>query len=227
MMFFSRSFSLDTASERAMEESQLSSENFRRKGCPIHIGYHLHPDRWVARGRSDQRWHPAHRRHLPLPCPSRERFHRRKVPAYFFHQRSFGLIGAISDIPQRTADSQQVIVAQVTADLANNHGYRISGKFHFHIDVEVIYGLHQPDTADLKKVIQIFSTHGEALHNAQYQPQISLNEFFSRLLVAGIYFTEVAFQLLLGDDRQLGGIHSADFNSQRHFTVSSCMHKTC
>ena len=67
----------------------------------------------------------------------------------------------IGCIPKRTANPDDIVVSELPSDFPYNHGYRISGKFDFHIDVEVIYGLHQPDTADLKKVIQIFSTHGD------------------------------------------------------------------
>ena len=64
-----------------------------------------------------------------------------------------GFVGGIS---QGAADTQAVVVSEIAADFANNHGDRVSGKFYFHSGIKVVNGFDQSDASNLKQIIHIF-----------------------------------------------------------------------
>jgi len=56
-----------------------------------------------------------------------------------------------------------IIIPEVTFNFAKDHGYSISGKVNAVLQFEIIYGFHQTDAADLKKVVHIFAAIGKIL----------------------------------------------------------------
>lgn len=69
----------------------------------------------------------------------------------------------VGSVAQGTADADRVIVAQVTSYLTYNHGNCVSGKLNPDRRIEVVDGLDQADTADLKQIIYIFVIAGKRL----------------------------------------------------------------
>ena len=61
------------------------------------------------------------------------------------HQPVAGLQGLVSRVPQGTADAHSVVVPQIAANLANDHGNRIGGKAYVLTHVEVVDGLDEAD----------------------------------------------------------------------------------
>lgn len=50
--------------------------------------------------------------------------------------------------------------------------------------VEIVDGLDQPDTADLKQVVRTLAAAGEFLDHGQHQPEVSCDELLARVTVA-------------------------------------------
>ena len=63
--------------------------------------------------------------------------------------------GFIGRIPEGTAYAYGIVVAQVSADLAQYHGNRIGREFNILGDVKIINGFNQADAANLKQVIYV------------------------------------------------------------------------
>ena len=61
----------------------------------------------------------------------------------------------VGSVAQGTADADRGIVAQVTSYLTYDHGNCVSGKLNPDRRIEVVDGLDQADTADLKQIIRI------------------------------------------------------------------------
>ena len=68
----------------------------------------------------------------------------------FLYVIFFGIDGFICRIAERTADTDRVVVAQIPADLTDDHGNRISRKFHVQSRIEIVNGFHKPDAANLE-----------------------------------------------------------------------------
>ena len=49
-----------------------------------------------------------------------------------------------------------VIIPHIAPDLPNDHRHGIGAEFYIQCTVEIIDGLDQTDTADLKKVVHVF-----------------------------------------------------------------------
>ena len=76
----------------------------------------------------------------------------------------------------------------------------------------MIERLNQPDAADLKQIIHIFSAVMESLQHAEHEPQIAPDEFLPRLQIAAVDEGKELPHALVADDGERGGIHAADFN---------------
>ena len=74
--------------------------------------------------------------------------------------------GFIGSIPQGTADTDAVIIPEITADFPHDHWNSISGKFDIQCAVKIVDGLHKANTADLEQVIGIFTAGRETLDDA-------------------------------------------------------------
>ena len=83
--------------------------------------------------------------------------------------RSFTLHGFVSGVPYRTADADGVVVPQVPADFADDHGDGVCGEADVLTDIEIVNGFDQANTSHLKQVVQIFPSLCKALNNAQNQ----------------------------------------------------------
>ena len=57
----------------------------------------------------------------------------------------------VSDIPQRTADPDAVVITEISSDLSDDHGHCIGGKFYLKSGVEIIDRFDKANAADLKK----------------------------------------------------------------------------
>ena len=69
----------------------------------------------------------------------------------------------VGGVAEGAAHTDTVVVTQISADLPDDHRYRISGKFYLQIWIKVVNGFDQSDTADLEQVIKIFMAAGEPL----------------------------------------------------------------
>ena len=93
----------------------------------------------------------------------------------------------VGDVAQAAADADGVVVAQVAADLADNHGHGIGGKAHVLRHVEVVQRLDEADAAHLEQVVHVFPAVAEALDHAEHQAQIAPDEFLARVQIAAVH----------------------------------------
>ena len=77
-----------------------------------------------------------------------------------------GIEGFICGVPEGAADADGVVVTQIAAYLAKDHGYRIGGKFYILGNIEIVNGFDKADAADLKEIIDIFLASGKTLDHA-------------------------------------------------------------
>ena len=68
----------------------------------------------------------------------------------FFDVIFFGIDGFVCSIAKRAAYPDRVVVPQIPADLTDDHGNRVSRKFHVQCCIEIVNCLHQPDAANLE-----------------------------------------------------------------------------
>ena len=76
-------------------------------------------------------------------------------------------------VPKSQGNTESWYTTETELRLASNEFYILGY-------IKVVDGFHQPDTAHLKQVVQIFAPVCEPLDDAQNQPQVAVNE-----LVAG------------------------------------------
>ena len=96
-------------------------------------------------------------------------------------QRLLGLHRFIRQIAQRAADAHGIIVAQMAANLADNHWYAIGGKADILIWIKVVDRLDQPNAADLEQIVDVFAGMGFEIYEG---PEIEDDDHnFTRLNV--------------------------------------------
>ena len=78
-------------------------------------------------------------------------------------QLLFGIEGFVGGISERAAYADRIIVPQIAAHLAKDHGHCVGGKLYILSDIEIIDGLDKADTANLKQIVNIFLVSGKAL----------------------------------------------------------------
>ena len=81
----------------------------------------------------------------------------RRFPQVLFHVTFFGIDCLVRNVTKRTADTDTAVVPQIPPDLPYDHWHCISRKLDHQSRVKIINGLHKSDTADLKKIIRIFT----------------------------------------------------------------------
>ena len=92
--------------------------------------------------------------------------------------------GFVCDVAQRAADADAVVIPQIAADLADDHGNGIGTEFDTDGVVKVVNGFHKTDAADLEEVVHIFVTVCKAFDHAQNEAEISLDVLFPGKTVA-------------------------------------------
>jgi len=85
----------------------------------------------------------------------------------------------------------------------NIHRHGIGGKFDVERCVEIIYGFDQSYTADLKKIVGIFTSVYEALDYAENKLQIAVNKLLSRCIVSAVGTKEQIAFFFIAEKRQL------------------------
>ena len=68
-----------------------------------------------------------------------------------------GVDGFVGNIPQRAADPYAVVIPEISSDLTDDHRNCIGRKLYLKGGIKIIDCFDQADTADLKKVIWIFT----------------------------------------------------------------------
>ena len=104
-----------------------------------------------------------------------------------------GVDGFVGGVFQGAGDTHGTVVPEETADLSDDHGHCIGGKFYLQGSVEIVSGLDEPDAADLEKVIHIFIAGGESFDDAQNQAQVPFNVCLPCFAVPGFYLLEEGF----------------------------------
>ena len=82
----------------------------------------------------------------------------------------------VGSVAEGAAHTDTVVVTQISADLPDDHRYRISGKFYLQIWIKVVNGFDQSDTADLEQVVQVLFPVHKALHDAEHQFQVAADQ---------------------------------------------------
>ena len=134
------------------------------------------------------------------------------LPQILFRHMFPGINRLVGRVPQRPAHPDGIVVPQIPADLPDDHGHCVCGKLHLQFHVEIVNGFDQTDAADLKQVVHIFITGGKPLDDAKNQPQIPFNEDLPGLFVPADDPLKQGVLLLVGQKRQLCGVHSTDFD---------------
>ena len=82
--------------------------------------------------------------------------------------------------------------------------------------IEIVQGLDESNTADLKQIVDIFPAVVKALENAQHKTEISVYELMPCLLVALLDPGKELLFFFFGKDGKFGGIHAAYLNFIYH-----------
>ena len=72
----------------------------------------------------------------------------------------------VGSVTEGTAHTDTIVVAQISADLPDDHWNCVSGELHVHRWVKIINGFDQSDTANLEQVIHVFVVAGETFDDA-------------------------------------------------------------
>ena len=128
----------------------------------------------------------------------------------------FGLQGTISGVPHGARDADCAVIAQITANLTNNHGHSVGRKAHIEITIKIVDGFDQTDAADLKQIVHRLAASVEALDDREHQTEISTDEFFPRCGIAVVRLSQQIGHLVCWDDGQGRGIDTADFHFALH-----------
>ena len=133
------------------------------------------------------------------------------------------LHGFVSGVPYRTADADGVVVPQVPADFADDHGDGVCGEADVLTDIEIVDGLNQSNTAHLEQIVQIFSPLGEPLDNTKDQPQVAVHQLFPGLPVSLVHSFEQPHLLTFSENLQIGCVDPAYF----HLVIQARSHPLC
>ena len=79
------------------------------------------------------------------------------------------LQGTVCQLSHRTADANGIVIAQIAANLADDHWNGIGGKLDVHFNVEIIHRLDQANASDLKKIVHIFFSARKSLNDRKNQ----------------------------------------------------------
>lgn len=96
------------------------------------------------------------------------------------------------------------------------HRHAIGGEPHRLVDVKIVDGLHQADTAHLKEVVHTLPSALEPLEHRQHQPQIAADQLLPRRLVAGLGTAQQRHHLVVFQHRQSGCVDAADLYLPPH-----------
>ena len=145
------------------------------------------------------------------------------LPAQLFGQLIPGFQGLVGNIPQAAADPDGVVVPQIPANFADDHGHGIGGKAHVQRGIEIVQRLDEPDAAHLKQIVHVFAPVAEALNNAQHQTQISPDKFLPGVEIAAVHQRKQLPHTLVGQNGQGRRIYAADFHLvDRHVGFLPC-----
>ena len=135
-----------------------------------------------------------------------------RLTAQLFLQLLARLHRLVCHIPHRAAYAHGVVVAQKTADLADDHRLAIGGKAQAQLRIEIIDRLDQPDASHLEQIVRILAAPHKALHHAEHQAQIAADHLLARFFVAGLRFGDQLRFFLFPQHGQLCGVHAADLH---------------
>src|SRR5690606_16022131 len=140
------------------------------------------------------------------------------------HQGVPHLKRLVSDVPQRPAHPDGVVVPEVAADLSDDHGHGVRREADVLAQVEVVDGLHQADATHLKEVVDVLAPVVEPLDDAEDEPQVPLHQLGTGLLVALPHLLEQLAHAFVGQHGELGRVDTADLDLvQLHATPSSSL----
>ena len=139
-----------------------------------------------------------------------------RLTAQLLFQLLAGLHGPVGRVPEAAAHPQGVVVPQESPYLADDHRHTVGGESHLLGRVKVVDGLDEADAPHLKEVVHVLAPLRKALHDAEHQPQVALDHALTSRLVPCPRPGEQVALLLLGQDRQLGGVHTAQFHLVVH-----------
>ena len=123
-----------------------------------------------------------------------------------------GLERLVGGVAQGARDADGVVVPQVAPDLADDHRHAVGAQAHVHAQIEVVQALHQADAAHLKQVVHVLAPIVKALQHAQHQAKVPLDQLVTRLHVPGVGALHQFAHGLVGEHRERGRVHAADFH---------------
>ena len=122
----------------------------------------------------------------------------------------------IGRVAHGARDADGAVVAQIAADLSDDHRHAVGRKAHVLADVEVVDGFDEPDAADLKQVVDVLAPPEKALDDRQHQPEIAADELLTRGAVALLRPAQQRRHLLVFQHRQTRRVDPADFHLPLH-----------
>ena len=99
---------------------------------------------------------------------------------------------------------------------SHNRWYPVGGKLDVLAQIEGVHGLDEADDPHLKQVVHALAPSREALHHAEHQPEVALDQLLPRGGVARSGPLQQRPGLPTFQHRQAGGVHAADLDLSLH-----------
>ena len=99
-----------------------------------------------------------------------------RLPLTLAQQTLPGLEDLIRRVPQASGHPDGAVVPEIPPDLPHDHGNAVGRKAHRLVDIEVVNGLDEADTAHLEQVVHVLTPAGKSLEHRQHQPQVAPDE---------------------------------------------------
>ena len=103
----------------------------------------------------------------------------------------------------------------------HDHGNAVGRKAHRLVDIEVVNGLDEADTAHLEQVVHVLAPAGKSLKHRQHQPQVAPDELFPGGHVSLLGPPQKLRHFVVFQNLQLGGVDAADLHFSLHSTTAS------
>ena len=144
-----------------------------------------------------------------------------RLPAGSGDEPLLGLKHLVGRVPHGAGDPDGAVVPQKAPQLAGDHGHAVGGKLHLLVQVKAVHRFDQADDPHLEQVVHALAPAGELLDHRQHQPEVAGDQLLPGGHIALLRPLYQGSGLRRLQNRQLGGVHTADLNFPLHSLLLS------